>query len=303
MIAIAAGIGILVTAQVRQRADSEYANTREQTLSVSDRHGPAPRGGQFGGGALQGLVDAEGSLAWEDANVRQTYLARSFSEVLVLDEYPSLVPTVVSEGVMHSGVAGFSLYSVASATLDKYCVGGFGRDGDFILERWELVPATEASRSGPFSQPLQLGLNGEVLSKDFVKTRLFKGPLGESLVSIGFDPERRFILAMLDGQGVSTIYKFDNVQSATPSVVYSSTAHPELLTLGHFNRMNHVGSGMRVWTISSRELSGDLRMMMFDVDNNGVFDGVPLVGSSDYFAAAGFPMTIGVWNSLDGTGY
>ncbi len=250
-----------------------------------------------------GYLGSDGFTVWDDTEIRQSYGATNFREVSVLDEYLKAAPGDPAS-VAHSGASNFDFWCIESAGLDKYCVAGIGASGDFILERWELVPATVASRSEPAARPLVVTQSGEVLSKDFQKTRIFEGPLGVSVISVGFDPEERFMLALLtDDQGLTTIYKFDNVKGAVPIPVYDSITYPELATLGHFNRFDHKATLSRVWILSALSLYGDLQMMMFDDDNDGEFDGEPLIGNDEYFESVGYPVVFPYWDSLDGSGY
>lgn len=238
-------------------------------------------------------MDAGPITSWSNATQRQSYTAIDFRQVFVADEYKDPRTGVWSDPIVHSLSAPFELWGLASESLDSFCIGGFSRSGDFILERWDLVPATEASRSVPLSSPLTRGDDGEILSKDFVRTRIFEGALLERLVAVGYDPEKRFMLALLRDAGAAALYEFDNRPGATAELVSSSTMLPELLAITAIGVRDHVPTGIRGWCASS--LTEDVYILWVDVENDGVLDGDPIVGTRDFMEAQGLAWTPSLW--------
>lgn len=248
------------------------------------------------------LFGSDGFLAWNDGVLRQRYKARNFSQVIVVDQYWEAATGGWGEPVVHSESAPFTVYQVASAGADEYCVAGFNRADELVVEKWSLEAAVPGSR-GLFGPPLQLGLNGEVLSKDFVRVRVYEGDLGAELLSVGYDPERRSILTLTRADsGEVSLHKLDAAASAVPELISNSNQVPELGDVAHLSRGDHKQHGLRVWTMIRADLTTDTRVMFFDVENDGVFDGDPWVGDRDFFENAGLAWTYGDWDSGNGTG-
>ena len=277
-------------------ADEEVIE-KAASLEILANGGNATDDEEFGDVANLGYVGI-GMLSWEDASIKQTYTASNFSAIQVVDQvYDS--QSGQSDTVIHELSVPFTLRDVDSATLDVFCVAGFNADGDFVLERWTLAPLVQGSRSGFFSLPPQEGPFGEIISKDFTRTEIYSGPLDPDYYAMAFDPDERFVLVLLGDGTTRSLYRFNNEASTSPTLMHSSTQIPELGVIGQIWCGTHAVVG-RAWNFMAEDLADKTRLMLIDSDNDGVFDGPPLVGDLDSFYAAGIGPVFGDWDHHDG---
>ena len=209
----------------------------------------------------------EGMPIWSNGNFRQTLFATNFRDIRVLDEMKS---GGTWSSLSFTRTANFDVLRVASATRDVFALAGFDEDGDFVLQRWKL-------QSNIAVEPPVL------VPKHFVVVEIFRGPLAPEIRALEFDAETRFILALLRDPPISTLYRFENVPGATPTVHSDSTAVPALAVMNYMKKFDHSEVG-RLWRLDDNPVY-NFRVFLVDFENDGVFDGPP------------FPITRLAWES------
>lgn len=227
----------------------------------------------------------EGELtAWREPGRKQTYTAENFNSVLVTDSVQDA--SGAWQSVTHQSSANFSVLHVASGGLDRYAVFGLTRDKSPVVELWNLAPA-EASIV------VQGSLDGysytqlDLVAKDFQKTRIFKGGPDSGAVAFEVDPAGRYVVcAIRDPQGEVSLLQIDAQTSAVPpTVLYDSTTIPKLSEVQYAQKADHALLG-RVFVFGTA-FDARKRIMLVDGDNDGVFDGAPLVGDDSFFSSQG----------------
>lgn len=239
---------------------------------------------------------SEGVPVWSTSTESQRFVIRGFRDVEVIDRKLNAT-TGQWSSVTHYGSASFSVRDGASAGEDQLCFAGFAADGDFVLERWSLVPvAATSSTGGPSAQVLnQDGLP----LKRMRKTEICRGPVADELRGIEFDAEGRYIMAHVVLQSQHLLYRFDNQENTDPVVVMDAYSLPELPLMTTMVKA-HSSTYGRVLLLDDAP-GGDygIRVALVDPDNDGHFDAPPMVGDRAYFMAAGF-YDPGAWVSLVG---
>jgi hypothetical protein len=240
---------------------------------------------------LASTIGGFGIPSWADPGFRQVYGQSGSREFRVHDSGAD--PTSDTwQTLVHRERTSFDIHSVGSATKDVFCLAGFASNADFVLERWELVPATGPDSSAPETSawPRAHGL----VHKAFQRTVLHRGPLAKEVVSVEADPEDRFVIAELRADdGTVALYRFACIEAATPELLWDSTMLPELEQAESLQRFQHALFG-RVWFLSNRT-NHQWEIALVDADNDGSFDGPPLVGDPAFFDRIGF----GVWDEWD----
>ncbi len=274
----------------------------EVTENTTSPEPSAPDGDGTKTQAAEGLAGLGylgiGMLSWEDASIKQTYTASNYSSVEVFDRIVDPRSGEI-ETVLHERSAPFTLRDVDSATLDVFCVAGFKANGDFVLERWTLSPTLLRFRIGDSGLRIQEGPFGKNHLKVFTRTEIYSGPLGSEYRAMAFDPEERFILVLLGDGTTRSLYRFNNEASTAPILMHTSAQIPELAIIGQMQCGTHVVVG-RAWNFMAADMNDPTRLMLIDSDNDGTFDGAPLVGDLNSFYAAGIGPVAGDWDHHDG---
>ncbi|MEW5749018.1 MAG: hypothetical protein AB1793_09595 [Candidatus Thermoplasmatota archaeon] len=243
--------------------------------------------------ADQGYTEGDGLTAWREPGFEQRYTAENFNSVLVTDSAQDAGGEWQS--VTHQSSANFSVLHVASGGRDRYAVLGLTREKEPVVELWNLV-----SDSGTV---VLLGGSGgsippQLVPKRFRKTRIFEGVPDQGAVALEYDPAGRYVVcAIRDPQGEVSLVQINAQDLAAPPVVlYDSTAIPELNDLQYAQKGDHVVLG-RVFVFGTA-FASHRRIMLVDSDNDGVFDGAPLIGDDDFFESLGLDV-FEDWTSLD----
>lgn len=223
--------------------------------------------------ASRGLLGTDGVLAWREPNSSQRFTGKNFAALEVTD-YTRDPQTGAWDSRTHFKSATYSIMRVSSARKDLYAIAGLARDGDFVLESWQLIAGIVPPGGNPQLPP-----------KAFSIERIYKGRLGTGVIAMDYDPEGRFMLTLLRDGEDSVLYKF-NSQAGSPAVeLYHSSNFPEWATMGRVWRFDHTHLG-RVWQFSEWKFGGD-QIWLVDSDNNGSFDGSPIVGTYEFFEVSG----------------
>lgn len=223
----------------------------------------------------------EGVPSWSTPTFSQRYVVRGLRDVDIMERQYDTQAGQWSE-VTHHGDAGFDIFCAASARQDLFCFAGFAGNGDLVLEQWTAEPVVRAA--GGETIPV-LTTEGMVV-KGLRKVEIYRGPVAEELIALEFDAEGRFMLSLVRSGTVFALLRFDNEPSATPVVVSDSLTIPELAVVKRMRKLHHQTYG-RVWELQD-EVMFSIKVAFLDQDNDGVFDGSPLIGNRAFFAAAGF---------------
>lgn len=226
-------------------------------------------------------VDGE-PIAWREPGLEQRYTAVDFNSVLVTDSAKSANGAWAS--VTHQSSADFAVMQITYGGLDRYALFGLSRENKLVVELWKLVPADGTIIA---QGPVGGDASTQLAPKSFEKTRIFEGAQDHEPVAIEYDPADRYVVcAMRDPQGEVSLSQLDAQNPATPPVpLHDSTAIPELNEVQYAQKFDHAQLG-RVFVFGTAFASHE-RIVLVDTDDNGVFDGAPLVGDDDFFASQG----------------
>ncbi len=227
----------------------------------------------------QGYIDGDYPLGWREPGFEQRFTAVNFNSVHVMDSVQDA--TGAWQSVTHQSSANFSVLHVASGGLDRYAVFGLTRDKKPVVELWNLVAAAGSVVVQGGGTPPQL------VPKAFQKTRIYEGAPDHKAVAFQYDPAGRYVVcAIRNPQGEVSLMQIDAQNPATPPVVlYDSTEIPELNEVQYAQKIDHALLG-RVFVFGTA-LVARKRIMLVDANNDGTFDGPPLVGDDDFFASKG----------------
>ena len=214
-----------------------------------------------------------GSVVWRDSTHQQDLHMTDFEFVDIVDRYYDPPTGTWIEGVTH-GSTSYSILRFGSAGADWFCFAGLAGNGDFVLERWKLKPKGGMVPPPPYP-----------LLKIIKKIEVYRGQLADKVAGVGFDPERRFIIALLRDSAGTYLYRFDHQPSATPVLLYDESTLPELASMTTLDRYDHAVVG-RVWTMQDNWIYS-VQVVLIDSDNDGEFEGPPLIGNRTFFQAAG----------------
>lgn len=116
------------------------------------------------------------------------------------------------------------------------------------------------------------------VQKDFQRTLLFRGPLGQAVWALEYDFEGRFLMALVQTAGdLVVLYRFPAQPDAQPVVVANSDEVPALLNVRSIQMFDHMDLG-RVWALDD-EFPSQFKIFLVDGDNDGVFESAPRVES------------------------
>lgn len=206
----------------------------------------------------------------------------------LLEEYgPPATQTTVTWSTSYEVV------QVAGRGTHLFVVLGRARDGELsVLERWDLTqptgaptvtldqtsvvvgvsvatsPATPGFQGGTWIAPSERTAPAQP-----ARTECYRGPLlGEDL-ALEVDPDGRFALVLARDQG--KLYRVLLEEDAEPVVVLDDTAVPALAHVNGLQTFRHATWGRQVSGFI--DAPGLARLILFDYDNDAVFDQVEAV--------------------------
>lgn len=237
----------------------------------------------------------EGVLAWRTPTFEQSYGASNFSFVTFTDRQLNSGTGEWSERTV-AGSTAFDIVRIASARRDLFCVAGLTQSGSLVLERWELIPVmvTVSLPEGGTATTAALDGNGMVI-KRLAKTELYRGPLATEIHGLDYDDDDRFILCLTSHSGLYALYRFESSSFSTPVALLDSGTLPELAQMSFLSKHDHTLLG-RVWRLDDN-LIFSVRILFIDSDNDGAFDGSPVVGDRAFYATTGLD-EYEQWDSL-----
>jgi len=254
---------------------------RTQPLSALESTSNDPTGHQEETEAqhsAEALIDpTEDLIGWKSDSLVQKFTGINFNSLRVTDNY--LLPDGTTQFVEYLGSARFDVMYVACGGLDHYVLYGPNRAGELVAELWTLEPTTGyAVVQGGTAQ----GAVPRIVPKEFHRELILRDFVGSEVRGIELDPQGRFAICALrrpDGSGaVYQILIGTGLQP--PNLLYDSSSIPELAKVSSIEKGDHALLG-RVYQLST-PLDDDAHILLVDANNDGVFDGSPIVGSYDY---------------------
>lgn len=221
-------------------------------------------------------------IAWRASDREQRFTAVNFNSVRVTDSVRN--SNGDWQSVAHQGSTNFSLMQITHGGLDRYALSGLTRDGRLVVELWSLVSAQGTvvvqGASGTSTSP-------QLVAKTFQKTRIIEGAQGHKPVAIEYDPAGRYVVcAIRDPQGQVSLNRLDPRIPASPlTLLHDSTTIPELNGVQYAQKFDHAQLGRIL--VFGTAFEAHKRIVLVDADNDGVFDGAPIVGDDAFFEAQG----------------
>jgi hypothetical protein len=230
----------------------------------------------------QGYIEGDYPLGWREPGFKQHFTAINFNSVRVIDSAQDA--TGAWQSVTHQSSASFSVLHVASGGLDRYAVFGLTLDKKPVVTLWDLVPkqGTVVVQGAIVGAPPP-----QLVPKKFQKRRIYEGAPDQGAVAFEYDPAGRYVVcAIRDPQGEVSLMQIDAQNpSAPPVVLYDSTTIPELNEVQYAQKFDHALLG-RVFVFGTAFVA-HREIWLVDANNDGTFDGPPLVGDDDFFKSQG----------------
>lgn len=232
-----------------------------------------------------GLLDWEwGLVSWREPDFKQDYSVHLPAELAVRDREYDQLSGEWSERY-YSGFSSFGMRHAAASGRDMFCVEGVARSGDAVIEVWYLM---------------SVGGTGGGQSKSFVRSEIYRGSLsGGQIVSLDFDAESRFVVALVHGPGELCYVSVFPVDGGAPVVLANSGSYPELCVMANVQKFDHQVLG-RIWVLTPSPGGAEWTNVIFvDSNNDGVFDGPPLVATQEELEVNGLS-SVELWDPLHG---
>lgn len=213
-----------------------------------------------------------------------------------------------SEYVYHLSFSWTVSYKVKSISPGLgphgFTVYGVARNGDSVIERFELTPVEGSyflpvPSSGPaLSTPMSISGGGVFLPpserEDFgppLRVELYRGPsLGDDLV-LANDPYRRFTYAVSRSAAQFWYIPWDEDLVPFQYLLGSDQALLHDVTSMRVQRHKTEGDKLRIRR-SNQQTGIDSFLLLSDYDADGLFDGHEHIASRSMYKAVGYP---GLW--------
>ena len=228
-------------------------------------------------------ADSEWPLAWSEGPFRQWYTAKNFNS-LTVRETELNDDGDASGTVEYTSSARFTVMRIATGSRDSFTLYGFAQDNELVVEQWEVIPKGQnivVSGSG-----VQSGQD-ELFAKQFDKKRIFKGLAHHLPLAVDADPLGRFVVIVdRSPLGVVSIRQIWATDGVPPTTLTASDAIPEVLEITSVNKYDHSDLG-RVYFCTSDNFIDGHAIMLVDLEDDGNFDGSPIVASYEEFSQRG----------------
>jgi len=265
---VAAVLAGLVAALRHNWLPRSSKQTAELTIDAAIEMS-APTGiGQLAGGFWE-----EGIVSWRQPDFIQKYTITSGGDLVVIDDTLNALSGVWTKTSYTSNVT-FDPFVCASAGRDYFAFGGIDHStNDIVIERWKLSP--------------KIAIPGTPPTKVFVRTQIYRANLGESPVALGIDPDKRFLLLLIDQPATRQLYQMPMQASATPTLLYDAASQPVLSQAWALNPLQHAVLG-RIWLVTGMTdtFNGET-MILVDTNNDGLFEAPPIVDNHDNLVTSG----------------
>ncbi len=250
-----------------------------------------PPGGGHAPGAYALSVDDGLLQTWQEPGFKQ-YADIAPDSVGIVDQVIDSLTGQSSWRVYRTSPA-FTVHDVGFGSKDNYAVGGVAPNGDIVIETWRLETST----------PILSGGAGAP-QKSVVRREVFRGDLGQEagIPYLGYDIDLRFVIALVrtSSDGATRAYRFENQVGAVPVSLIDPHLYPEIDGMRYVRRAQHAVLG-RTWYFDDWPGFGTTRILFVDADNDGMFDGPPMIGDQDYFLSLGIMGDPNWWDPVDGS--
>ena len=229
----------------------------------------------------------EGLPVWHEQDFRQTLLmslpgSDQPGEVELLQEAREPGSESWHESSVRADM-NFRAWWGESAGRDRLALAGYTPDGELVIERWIVErPGAQVPDVGE-SPPIGASCAAPPLGFRIVE--LYRGRPEPRLIDFDYDFEGRFVLALMRDDEASYLYRFEARPGAEPRVLMDSRDLPELAAATSLGALRHAELG-RVWILDDG-FPYQTRILLVDANNDGEFDGDPLIGDEAFFEAAG----------------
>lgn len=278
-------------------------STRTSASQAGDQGPAGPRNIRELGRGVP-AVQTGGSGYTEVAPIR-TWDAPDHRQFLMISYPPATIEVIDSKpdpvtgewlAASYVGTAAYKLSGVAPSQEDAWAVAGWSERvaDEFILERWELVVSPSQQPTGGGGPPPLFP------AKHFRRTEIYRGIVQGEFRGLEFDYEARFIYVLLGSETTASLLKFDNVANASPQTLATEATQPDLVGMHHLQKYEHMSLG-RILECS-RLFPGYEAVVFVDTNNDGVFDGAPIIGPYRVLVDSGV-VGIDVTDSLRGPSY
>lgn len=211
-----------------------------------------------------------GMPAWVEEDYRQVYTVIDYRDVEVVDFTRDPQSGVWSQDLYAESTA-LDIASVCSNGADRYFFAEDAGLGETRIIRWELKKRKVSQVSPPPGQ----------LPKVWKKQELYQGVIPTPVVSIAADPEERFLMILAGPSSSRALFMLSLANPVLQAPILSAQQQPVLQTAETLSRFGHQYLG-RLWLLSCRPDVSMSCILFTDQDNDGIFDGSPIVG--DYHA-------------------
>lgn len=296
-----------------------YANherTQSKTLdrSGNDKGSVGEPGASFetvavpavheGSVSVQGVDGSLGDVTWgltawrPDGYYEQRYSVENYTTVAVKEWVTDPVDGSESH-IQHLGTASFYIHGAAAARRNLFAFGGRARNGDLVIEAWELVDESDLGMSGAgFGVISQAYPLAPLVPRRFRKVEMYRGPSEPYFYDLEYDAQGRFLLILLGDGQATTLYRLEGDGSGALTVVAESVSTPEMSGMRQVQKFDQDQLG-RVYALEDASIPYDKKVLITDSDNDGQFDPFPLVGDFSFFVSLGLEDFVS-WNPLFG---
>lgn len=177
-------------------------------------------------------------------------------------------------------------WDVTSAGLDRFAVTGMDGAGGIVVETWTLEDAPALSLKGA---PLEADERGPAVARQFRKFRIYEGEPADSVGPLVFDSRARSLLFLTFQGQQAELVRLKNAPGAMPERILDSDECPALLRLeaGNVFYQDGVGTCYEFVPGLQGQITDAPGLLFIDKEDDGAFDGPPLVATSAALAARG----------------
>lgn len=251
---------------------------------------------------------ANAVLLTSDELNRYVQWSQGRSKLFVVTNELNPVTREFEESRRAHGVS-YELVSVASRTADEFFVAGKNYADQTVIELWKIPKvkggyySTRPTPGTGIGIPAQSGqttieLDGTYLPMNqrrppaSERTLLYTGSAIAHPDLLAADPEGRFVLIFSGATG--QLWQLPTQPGATPTLLYDTSSLPHLANreLDELQPVQHATGGRKYFLREANGLADDLHTLLSDTNNDGVFEQVDTLSTTDYEAA--YPVSVWV---------
>lgn len=199
--------------------------------------------------------------------------------------------------------ASFEITDVRSRRADEFYLAGVARNGDDVIEKWEVVPvpggyvalrppATTAIGITAVSSTTSVTIVGgqfvrpqdRTTAPSVFRTEVYRGQGFGGVSAMAVDPEGRFLLILASQD--KSLYRLSLLDNSPPSVLYTAGDDPHFVAVDSIGPLQHETQG-RMYLFESFDgpVFQARRSLMSDSDNDGIPEGITSYTLGEYEAA------------------